>query len=213
MHSDRKLTAADRAIAAVGQLLSTVAAPAVAARPFPGRAKDENLSESERLRAGRYMRVNHTGEICAQSLYAAQGLTARDPAIAQQMQQAAREETDHLVWCERRLNELGARKSLLNPLWGIGAFAMGGIAGLAGAKWNLGFVAETERQVERHLDSHMNKLPSADKRSREVVAQMREDEIQHGAAARAAGGAELPRPVRAMMKLSARAMTSVSHWI
>ena len=184
-----------------------------AERPFPSDASDENLTDDERRLAGRYMRVNHVGEVCAQALYHSQAITARDDAVRVRMTQAAVEENDHLAWCEQRLDELGARQSLLNPLWRAGAFAIGGVAGIAGDKWNLGFVAETERQVVAHLESHLGKLPHNDRRSREVVAQMQADENRHAEAAIDAGGAELPPAVKELMRGAAKVMTTTAHWI
>ncbi|MGR3984103.1 MAG: 2-polyprenyl-3-methyl-6-methoxy-1,4-benzoquinone monooxygenase [Gammaproteobacteria bacterium] len=183
------------------------------ARAFPAQSAEPNLSARERRRSGRYMRVNHVGEVCAQALYRAQALTARDARLRDALRDAAAEENDHLAWCEQRLDELGARPSLLNPLWRLGAFTLGAAAGIAGDKWNLGFVAETERQVAAHLDGHLSKLPENDARSREVVAQMREDELAHADSATAAGAAELPQPVKRAMGLAARVMTSTAHWI
>lgn len=159
------------------------------------------------------MRVNHAGEICAQALYHAQAVTARDPALRAAMRTAALEEADHLAWCETRLRELGARPSKLTPLWKLGAFTFGAAAGLAGDKWNLGFLAETERQVVAHLDSHLQKLPEKDARSREVIAQMRADENAHAETAVDAGAAELPRALKQMMQLAARVMTVTAHRI
>ena len=182
-------------------------------RAFPAASADGALSEDERRRSGRYMRVNHVGEICAQALYHSQAMTTRDPRIREQMKRAAEEENDHLAWCEQRIEELGARQSLLNPLWRIGAFTIGGVAGIAGDKWNLGFVAETERQVVAHLEDHLGKLPENDARSREVVAQMKADEHRHAEAAVEAGAAELPPPVTRLMKLASKVMTSTAHWI
>ena len=182
-------------------------------RAFPAASADGALSEDERRRSGRYMRVNHVGEICAQALYHSQAMTTRDPRIREQMKRAAAEENDHLAWCEQRIAELGARQSLLNPLWRIGAFTIGGVAGIAGDKWNLGFVAETERQVVAHLEDHLGKLPENDARSREVVAQMKADENRHAEAAVEAGAAELPPPVTRLMKLASKVMTSTAHWI
>ncbi|MGI9310755.1 MAG: 2-polyprenyl-3-methyl-6-methoxy-1,4-benzoquinone monooxygenase, partial [bacterium] len=185
-----------------------------AGRAFPARSEDDgSLSAAQRRRSGRYMRVNHVGEICAQALYRSQALTARDAATRERMRRAAEEERDHLAWCEQRMDELGARASLLNPLWRAGAFAIGTAAGLAGDRWNLGFVAETERQVVAHLEGHLGKLPANDARSREVVAQMKQDERAHAEAAVKAGAAELPPPVKRLMKLASRAMTSTAHWI
>ena len=159
------------------------------------------------------MRVNHVGEVCAQALYIAQGLTTRDPTLQQQFAHAAREETDHLAWTRQRLNELGARPSLLNPLWFAGAFGIGLVAGRLGDAVSLGFVVETERQVEQHLEQHLRRLPEADVASRAVVQQMKDDEARHGADAQAAGAATLPWPVRQVMRLAARVMTTTAHHV
>ena len=159
------------------------------------------------------MRVNHVGEVCAQALYNAQSLSTRDAALKTQFAHAAREETDHLAWTQQRLRELGAHPSLLNPLWYAGSFAIGLIAGRAGDAVSLGFVVETERQVEQHLDSHLQRLPKADTSSHAIVQQMKADEARHGAAAQAAGAAALPAPVRWAMRLVAVVMTSTAHRI
>lgn len=180
---------------------------------FPAHSDSPDLSADERRRSEQCMRVNHSGEVCAQALYRAQALTARDARVRERMRGAAEEENDHLAWCEQRLDELGARPSLLNPLWRLGAFTIGAAAGVAGDKWNLGFVAETERQVVAHLESHLRKLPENDSRSREVVARMRDDESRHAESAVEAGAAELPRPVRRAMRLAARVMTTTAQWI
>jgi ubiquinone biosynthesis monooxygenase Coq7 len=169
------------------------------------------LSDPERRLSGALMRVNHVGEVCAQALYQAQALTARSPALRAQMLDAAREEGDHLAWTQQRLDALGARPSLLNPLWYGGAFAIGLAAGRLGDRVSLGFVVETERQVEAHLASHLERLPEADLSSRAVVEQMKADEARHADDARAAGGAELPLPVRGLMRLAAKVMTTVAH--
>ncbi len=216
MPNCRTYSRTDQAIIGFSRLLDTAmpsnSHPAV--RPFPGGAGDDDaLSDEERRRSGRYMRVNHVGEVCAQALYRSQALTARDAHVRERMRHAAAEENDHLAWCEQRIEELGARKSLLNPLWSIGAFTIGGIAGMAGDQWSLGFVAETERQVVAHLEDHLGKLPEKDTRSREVVAQMKKDEHQHAETAVAAGAAELPPPVKGLMRLAAGVMTSTAHWI
>ena len=174
----------------------TVFAPARSQRRFPG----ENHPE-----------VNHVGEICAQALYQGQALTSRDPSVRESLRSAADEETEHLAWTEQRLAELGGRKSLLNPLWYTCALSMGLIAGRLGDEWNLGFLAETERQVEAHLDSHLESLPKQDLRSREVVDQMRIDEIRHAEAAVSLGAAELPAPIKAAMKLAAKVMTATAY--
>jgi ubiquinone biosynthesis monooxygenase Coq7 len=159
------------------------------------------------------MRVNHAGEVAAQGLYHGQALTARNPATRALLERAAREESDHLAWCEQRLKELNDRPSLLDPLWYAGSFAIGALAGLAGDRHSLGFVAETERQVERHLDGHLEQIPPDDARSRAIIEQMRADEREHGELARAAGGATLPRPVQDLMRATARIMTTTARWI
>lgn len=180
---------------------------------MPGGYGDEPLSEAERWEAAGLMRVNHTGEIAAQALYEGQALIARSHATRALLNKAAREETDHLAWCEMRLRELGSRPSLLNPLWYAGSFAIGALAAAFGDRASLGFVAETERQVEGHLDGHLSRLPGRDSRSRAIVQAMREDEIAHGGAAQAAGAAELPAAVRKLMRHTARIMTRTAYWI
>jgi ubiquinone biosynthesis monooxygenase Coq7 len=171
------------------------------------------MSDAERRESAALMRVNHAGEIAAQALYHGQALASRSAATRDLLLKAAREETDHLAWCESRLKELDSRPSLLNPLWYGGSFAIGALAALAGDRTSLGFVVETERQVEGHLDEHLSRLPSADSRSRAILNVMRSDEIGHGAAARAAGGSELPGPVRMLMRNVARVMTATAYWI
>ncbi len=185
---------------------------ATSSRPVPGaNIAEAALDAAERRRAAGLMRVNHTGEICAQALYAAQAITARDPAIRSQFAQAAREEEEHLAWTRQRLTELADRPSWLNPLWYGGAFAIGLAAGAASDRVNLGFVVETERQVEDHLTSHIEKLPEADGRSRAIVEQMRDDEARHGALAQAAGAVDLPFPVRRLMRAAADVMRAVAY--
>jgi ubiquinone biosynthesis monooxygenase Coq7 len=157
------------------------------------------------------MRINHAGEIAAQGLYHGQALAARDPAVRQMLLEAGREETDHLAWCEARLAELGDRASRLDPLWYVGSFAIGLAAGLVSDRASLGFVSETEAQVEKHLEGHLERLPARDARSRAILAQMRDDEVQHGQQARDAGGAALPEPVKQLMKLTGRVMTSTAR--
>jgi len=186
--------------------LRTVFASPHAGRPYPGTGPEAELGEAERKHAAALMRVNHVGEVCAQALYAGQSLTTKNEAVRAELEQAAKEETDHLAWCEQRIVELGGRKSLLNPLWFGGAFAMGAAAGLLGDKWNLGFLAETERQVEAHLDGHLQQLPEADAKSRAVVEQMKTDEARHAQTAVDHGGAPLPQPVKWAMRLAADAM-------
>ncbi|MBV1732951.1 MAG: 2-polyprenyl-3-methyl-6-methoxy-1,4-benzoquinone monooxygenase [Hydrogenophaga sp.] len=183
---------------------------------------DGQLSESDRILSGALMRVNHVGEVCAQALYTAQALAARTPlardstghpSLAVQLEAACKEETDHLAWTRQRLDELGARPSLLNPLWYAGAFGLGLLAGRFGPGVSLGFVVETERQVEAHLASHMERLPPGDQASRAIVAQMKDDEARHAREAQHAGATELPEPVRGLMRLAARVMTTVAHRI
>ena len=186
--------------------LRTVFASPHAGRPYPGAGPEAELDEAERSHSAALMRVNHVGEVCAQALYAGQSLTTKNEAVRAELEQAAREETDHLAWCEQRIVELGGRKSLLNPLWFGGAFAMGAAAGLLGDKWNLGFLAETERQVEAHLDGHLQQLPEADAKSRAVVEQMKTDEARHAQTAVDHGGAALPPPVKWAMRFAANVM-------
>lgn len=201
----------DDLIAEFDKGLRTLLAPARTARPLPGKNLDEaDMSEEEKRQAAALMRVNHSGEICAQALYQGQALTARKPEIQQALKEAASEETEHLNWCESRINDLGGRKSLFNPAWYAGSLAIGALAGALGDKWNLGFLAETERQVVRHLEGHLQRLPASDEKSRAVVGQMKEDEARHAASALEQGGAELPVPVKVAMKLSARVMTGVA---
>ena len=159
------------------------------------------------------MRVNHSGEVAAQALYQGQAFTARLEDVREQMQEAAAEEIDHLAWCEDRLSELGAQPSILNPVWYAGSFAIGALAGLAGDRWSLGFVEETEKQVVEHLQEHLNKLPENDVRTRSIIEQMQVDEAEHGDIAKQAGAAELPAPIKAIMKLSSKIMTKSSFWI
>ena len=202
----------DRSLMAADAAMKTLSGSARAHRPAP-YAADAPLSATDRRLSGALMRVNHVGEVCAQALYQAQALTARTPALREQMAAAAREETDHLAWTEQRLKELGDRPSLLNPLWYAGAFALGLAAGRAGDAWSLGFVVETERQVEQLLAGHLSRLPEADAPSRAIVAQMKDDEAQHGRAAQQAGAAELPAPLRLAMRLAAKLMTTTAHRI
>jgi ubiquinone biosynthesis monooxygenase Coq7 len=204
----------DSLIVEFDKALRTVFAPAPTKRPMPGEDLPETeLSETEKRHAAGLMRVNHCGEICAQALYQGQALTSRDPAVKQALELAAWEETEHLNWTARRIEELGGRTSLLNPLWYAGALAIGVVAGKFGDKWNLGFLAETERQVEGHLNSHLAQLPIQDQRSREVLEQMKRDEIKHAAMAVDNGAAELPLPVRQAMQLSSKLMTTATYYV
>lgn len=204
----------DQAILEFDRALRTVFASARSVRSVPGSAMSEvSLSGAERGHAAGLMRVNHCGEICAQALYQGQSLTSRDPMVRESLRSAANEETEHLAWTEQRLAELGSRKSVLNPLLYIGSLSMGLFAGALGDKWNLAFLAETERQVEAHLDGHLVSLPAADEKSRAIVEQMRLDEIQHAETAVALGAAELPVPVKRAMKGAARLMTATAYRI
>ena len=202
----------DTLISTADKALRSVFAPARAARPSPASGPAPELSEADRRESGALMRVNHTGEVAAQALYHGQAFAARNENTRNLLLQAARDETDHLAWCEGRLTELQSRTSFLNPLWYAGSFAIGALAATFGDRVSLGFVAETERQVEGHLDEHLARLPSGDLRSRAILEQMRADEISHGAAARAAGGTELPAPARALMKHTSRVMTHTAYW-
>lgn len=202
----------DQLIVGFDRALRTLAGVAAPGRPVPGtELADADLTDAEKRHAAGLMRVNHTGEVCAQALYAAQAIVARDPGIRERFAAAARDEEDHLAWTASRLEELGDRPSLMNPLWYAGSFAIGVAAGLAGDRVNLGFVVETERQVEEHLTGHMDALPPADAKSRAIVETMRDDEARHGAMAQAAGGVELPRPVRGAMRLAADAMKAIAY--
>lgn len=202
----------DQVIIEFDRALRTVAAQARTVRPLPGADLPEaELDEAQKRHIAGLMRVNHCGEVCAQALYQGQALTSRDPAVRDALRQAADEETEHLAWTETRIAELGGRKSLLNPLWYAGSLTLGVSAGLLGDKWNLGFLAETERQVESHLDGHLNEIPGSDGRSRAIVDQMRLDEIQHADTAIAHGAAELPRPVRLAMQMMAKVMTGLAY--
>ena len=202
----------DALIIGFDRTLRTFANVASSARPVPGSSVPEpELSHDERRHAAGLMRVNHTGEVCAQALYVAQALVARDPALRAQFEQAAREEEEHLAWTSSRLSELGDRPSLLNSLWFAGSFAIGLAAGVAGDRTNLSFVVETERQVEEHLTGHVERLPAQDAKSRAIVEQMRDDEARHGAMAEAAGGSRLPYPVRTAMRAAADVMRAVAY--
>jgi len=211
----RHYSPADRALMGLDQALRTVfGRPRVTERANPAEPYAEvDLGEDERRHIGALIRVDHTGEVCAQALYQGQALTARLPEVRESLERSAQEENDHLAWCEQRLEELGARKSLLNPLWYAGSFTMGALAGLVGDKWSLGFVVETERQVEDHLDAHIAQVPGDDQRTRAILEQMKADEIHHADVAHAAGGAELPTPVKLAMKAVSKVMTRGAYWI
>ncbi len=211
----RKFSALDRLIQGFDQALRTALGPA----PAPGRATpaagnaEPALDRSERLLAGRLMRVNHAGEVAAQALYQGQALSARLPLVREKMEQAAREENDHLGWTELRIRELGGHTSYLSPLWYAGSFAIGALAGAAGDRWSLGFVAETERQVVDHIDSHLARLPAKDEKSRAILEQMRIDESHHATVAIEAGAATLRGPIRSLMTAVSRIMTQAAFWI
>lgn len=212
---ERTLSSLDRMLVGINNALTTLARPA--ARPTRANPASElpetPLSDSEKAHSAGLMRVNHAGEIAAQGLYQGHATVSRDLSIEKQMREAASEELDHLGWCEQRLDELGSRSSLLSPVWYAGAFAIGAASGVLGDRWALGFVEETERQVSDHLSGHLDKLPDNDARSRAIVSQMRDEEELHGANAKAAGAAELPAPVKDLMRLVAKIMTRTTYWI
>lgn len=198
----------DRLIIGFDRALRTLCGPAVSLRPVPGEnLPNVELSAAEKRHAAALMRVNHSGEVCAQALYQGQALTARDDAVRKTLERAAAEETEHLAWTAQRIDELGGRVSVLNPFFYTGSFAIGALSGLLGDRWNMGFLAETERQVEGHLDGHLEQLPAQDEKSRAIVAQMKEDETRHANTALARGAAELPGPVKQAMRISSRLMT------
>ncbi len=210
----RLLSPLDQFIGAADHFLRSIATTPPSGRPYPAKAIAEAaLTDQEKKLSAALMRVNHSGEVAAQALYQGQALTARSPELAQLLKAAAAEEADHLNWTTRRIEALGGRPSVLAPLWYAGAFALGALAGRLGDKVSLGFLAETERQVEQHLMGHMGRLPLADEASRAVVAQMKEDEARHMNSARDHGGADLPRPVQAAMQAGGRVMTRVAHYI
>ncbi len=210
--SARHYSVLDALLTEIHSGLRTLAASAPAARPSPASGvAAPQLSANDQATGAALMRVNHAGEVAAQALYRGQAFTTRDPAIRQELLDAAAEEQDHLAWCQGRVTELGSRTSLFGPLWYAGSFALGAAAGLLGASTGLGFVVETERQVEEHLSGHLDLLPAADLPSREIVRQIRADEAMHGARARELGGAELPETARRAMRLAARVMTTVAN--
>jgi 3-demethoxyubiquinol 3-hydroxylase len=210
----RTLSLLDRVLATVEHALETVAGAPPAARPSPAAAHDEaSLDLSERRHVAGLMRINHTGEVCAQALYEGQAALARDQDTRDHLLHAAGEETDHLAWCAQRLRELDSRPSLLNPLWYAGSYAIGATAALVGDRVSLGFVVETERQVEAHLQQHLQRLPAQDERSRAVLTQMQADEVRHAANAKARGGIDLPFPLPGLMRLSSLVMKTVAYRI
>ena len=212
MH-ERRLSPLDRFLAGVSDALQTIAVPANrSSRENPAAGMDDvELDARAKTHAAGLMRVNHAGEIAAQGLYQGHAAVARDESISEQMQHAADEEYDHLAWCEQRLTELDSSPSKLNPLWYAGSFAMGAASGLFGDKWSLGFIAETEKQVCEHLSSHLQRLPDNDEKSRAIVRQMRDEEQQHGENAASAGAADLPRPVKDLMRLTSKVMTHTAY--
>lgn len=211
-HDRHPMIEFDRLIVSFDRGLRTLFAPAMAARPVPGGDLPESeMDAPRRAHAAALMRVNHTGEICAQALYSGQALTARESQAQAALERAAEEETEHLAWTEARITELGGRTSLLNPLFYTGAFAIGAVAGLAGDRWNLGFLAETERQVVEHLEGHLHTLPGEDRRSRAIVEEMRADEARHATTALEHGAADLPAPVRGLMRLASAIMTRSAY--
>lgn len=209
--SQRQLSTADRCLGELDAALRVIFARSHANEPSPGESSTENLSAADKLLGSRLMRVNHSGEVAAQALYRGQALVAQDPELRSSLIEAAEEEHDHLAWCEQRAGELGGGVSKLAPLWYSGSFAIGVLAGLAGDRVSLGFLAETEKQVTEHLEGHLERLPGGDADSRAIISQMREDEIRHGQGALERGGMELPAPVRGLMRLTARFMTGISY--
>jgi ubiquinone biosynthesis monooxygenase Coq7 len=211
----RHLTFFDKLVNELDKGLRTAFGPA----PKPDRANpskdipEAELSRGERDLAGRFMRINHAGEICAQGLYQGQALTARLPKVRAKMEEAAQEENDHIAWTADRIRDLGGHTSYLNPFWYAGSFALGAAAGLAGDRWSLGFVAETEKQVVEHLNSHLKRLAPNDQRSRAILEQMREDEGKHATTAITAGAATFPRPVKKLMQLTSKLFTTTTYWI
>ena len=194
--------------------LRTLCARATSVRPVPGAEQDDApLEKNERRNAAALMRVNHSGEVCAQALYHGQAVTARNGEVKQALEQAAAQETEHLAWTAQRVSELGGRLSVLNPLLYAGSFTIGAASGLLGDKWNLGFLAETEKQVEGHLDGHLDRLPPGDRKSRAIVEQMKQDEAAHARTAMDHGAAELPLPARQLMRFTSRLMTRSTYWV
>jgi ubiquinone biosynthesis monooxygenase Coq7 len=203
----------DRIIGEIDKAIKVLTVPAQSARAPAGSPDQETLPDADRRTSARLMRVNHAGEVAAQALYQGQALTARNQTVKAALQQSAAEETDHLAWCEQRLRELQGRTSLLNPLWYVGSFAIGALAGALGDRASLGFVTETEAQVESHLRGHLDRLSPRDSRSRAILEQMQHDEIRHGENAAALGGMALPLPASLAMRAVSKLMTNGSYWI
>ncbi len=200
----------DQLLIAADEALRTLSGSGSAGRPSPAADLPEGTHAPN---SAGLMRVNHTGEVCAQALYSGQALFARDDRVREALETAAAEERDHLAWCRKRLKELNARPSVLDPLWYAGSFTMGVVSGISGDRWSMGFLAETEAQVERHLEGHLDRLPADDRRSRAVVMQMRDDENRHGAMGRSLGGESLPLPVRLAMRAASKVMTNTAYWV
>jgi ubiquinone biosynthesis monooxygenase Coq7 len=211
--AERHFDPIDRLIAPLDRAMRTLAGAYDSTRPSPAREIPDTLPTEHQHEVAALMRVNHSGEIAAQALYQGQAFVAKSDATRESLIEAGREESDHLAWCAARIQELGSRRSLLDPLWYAGSFAIGALAGLAGDSTSLGFVAETERQVVQHLQSHLQRLPVEDVRTRAILEQMSADEERHGSAAKNAGGIELPAPARALMKLTGRIMTRTAFWL
>ncbi len=211
----RNVTPIDRFINGIDQAVRTVfGSPQVTERTNPAIDQSEpELDETQSRHVAALMRINHSGEVCAQALYQGQALTAKLPQVRKSMERAAQEENDHLDWCESRIHDLKSHTSYLNPLWYAGSFALGAAAGAVGDKWSLGFVAETERQVVKHLDSHLAQLPEQDEKSRAILEQMKSDEQHHATIALEAGGAELPKPVKKVMAVMSKVMTGTTYYI
>ena len=208
------MSLADQLIVQFDKALRTVFAPAQARRESPAHASMESpTAQEDKTSSIRLMRINHTGEVCAQALYQGQALTARNPEIRTTLGRAADEEQDHLAWCEERLNQLGGRKSVLNPIMYGGSFALGALAGLLGDRWNMAFLAETERQVEGHLTGHLDRLPASDAKSRAVLEQMRNDEAAHAVTAQQHGAADMPEPIKIAMRAGSQVMKSTTYWV
>ncbi len=204
----------DKLITTFDKGMRTLFAASAAARPRPDADLTEpTLDEASKQHAAALMRINHVGEVCAQALYSGQAFTSRNPQLVNALKHAADEETDHLAWCEARINELGGRKSLLNPIWYVGSFTLGAIAGAIGDKWNLGFLEETEQQVSAHLQNHLSQLDETDIKTRTIINQMQQEEIAHANTANQLGASELPTPIKAGMKFASKIMTKTAYYI
>ena len=214
MNPARRLSLLDELLVAADEALKTLSGVQSAGRAMPHPTADAiELDAAARRESASLMRVNHSGEVCAQALYSGQAMMARDPAVREALRTAGAEERDHLAWCRTRLRALDARTSILDPLWYAGSFGLGVLSGLAGDRWSLGFLTETEAQVERHLDGHLSRLPAADTASRAVLEQMRVDEMRHGESGRRLGGAELPGVVKRAMQAASKVMTTTAYWV